>query len=206
MPPRRQKLTNGHSNQRSMPHAESKSKMGEPMTNGERPSSHFVSHLVAYPVVSDIINTYKSNPYGQKTLDLSSAAYDRFGKPIVPYLEKPYGYVAPYVQRADSMADNGLSHIEEHFPIVKENTSTIRDRVTDLAFMPLRVAGQGRDYVLSTYNDEYKKTGGKGLITTAKAIVSTELKITADALQLVADYLGPKKEAAKQKVQEKTNN
>ncbi|KAK8196312.1 hypothetical protein BKA81DRAFT_148029 [Phyllosticta paracitricarpa] len=188
MPPRRQKLTNGHSNQRSMPHAEQTKKMGEPMTNGERPSSHFVSHLVAYPVVSDLIT------------------YDRFGKPIVPYLEKPYGYVAPYVQRADSLADNGLSHIEEHFPIVKENTSTIRDRVTDLAFLPLRVAGQGRDYVFSTYNDEYQKTGGKGLITTAKAIVSTELKITADALQLVADYLGPKKEAAKQKVQEKTNN
>ncbi|KAF4301059.1 hypothetical protein SLS57_007911 [Botryosphaeria dothidea] len=182
--------------------------MGEPLTNGEKPSSHFVStqHLSSYPVVSDLISTYKSNPYGQKSLDLSTAAYDRFGKPIVPYLSKPYGYVAPYVQRADSLADNGLSEVEKRFPIVKENTSTIKGKVVEVAYFPLRVAGQGRDYLFSTYNDEYQKTGGNGIITTAKAVISTELKITADVLQIIADYLGPKKEEAKKFVHEKANN
>ncbi|OJD32589.1 pathogenesis associated protein [Diplodia corticola] len=180
--------------------------MGEPLTNGEKPSSHFVSHLSSYPVVSDLISTYKSNPYGQKSLDLSNAAYDRFGKPIVPYLSKPYGFVAPYVQRADSLADNGLSEVEKRFPIVKENTSTIKDRVVDVAFFPLRIAGHGKDYLYNTYSDEYQKTGGNGVITTAKAILSTELKITSDVLQLIADYLGPKKEEAKKYAQEKVNN
>ncbi|EOD43525.1 pathogenesis associated protein Cap20 [Neofusicoccum parvum] len=180
--------------------------MGEPLTNGEKASSHFVSHIWSYPVVADLVDTYKSNPYGQKSLDLSYAAYDRFGKPIVPYLSKPYGYVAPYVQRADSLGDKGLSEVDKRFPIVKEKTSTIKGKVVDVAYLPVALAGQGKEYLFSTYNDEYQKTGGNGIITTAKAVISTELKITADVLQLIADYLGPKKEEAKKYVQEKANN
>lgn len=124
----------------------------------------------------------------------------------MPYLSKPYGFVAPYVQRADSLADNGLSEVEKRFPIVKEETSTIKTKVVDVAYFPLRIAGQGRDYLLNTYNDEYQKTGGNGLITTAKAVISTELKVTVDVLHLIADYLGPKKEEAKKYAHEKVNN
>ncbi|KAF2088448.1 hypothetical protein K490DRAFT_55864 [Saccharata proteae CBS 121410] len=180
--------------------------MGEPMTNGEKPSSHFVHHLVTYPVVHDLVNTYKTNPYGAKSLEISNAAYDKFGKPVMPYLQGPYSWLHPYISKADSLADSGLEKVETHFPIVKQDTETIKDSVLDAALMPLRVVGATKNYVFSTYDDEYQKTGGKGLITTAKAIVSTELKITADFFQKVADYLGPKKEEAKKKIQEKTNN
>ena len=128
----------------------------------------------------DIISTYKSNPYGQKSLNFSHAAYDRFGKPIVPYLEKPYGFVAPYVARADSLADNGLTQVESRFPIVKQDTKAIKDNVLDVALYPLRFAGQGRDYVFRTYDDEYQKTGGNGLITTAKAARFVQLVARLD--------------------------
>jgi len=124
----------------------------------------------------------------------------------MPYLQRPYSYVAPYVAKADEIADSSLGRVDNTFPIVKEDTEKIKGTVMDYALFPLRVAGQSKDYLLSTYNDEYQKTGGQGLVTTAKAVISTELKVTADIFQMVADFLGPKKEATKQKANEKMNN
>lgn len=123
----------------------------------------------------------------------------------MPYLQGPYSYVAPYVAKADEIADSSLGKVDNTFPIVREDTEKIRGTVVDYALFPLRVAGQSKDYLVATYNDEYRKTGGRGLVTTAKAMISTELKVTADFFQMVADFLGPKKEAAKQKANEKMN-
>lgn len=189
-----------------MPHAENQKKMSAPMTNGDKPSSQFINHLASYPVISDTISTYKSVPLGQYSLNVAENAYNSLAKPLFPYVEGPYGYVAPYVERADSLADKGLNKLEHTFPIVKEDTHKIRDSIFDTVFFPLRVAFQGRDYLLNTYRDEYRKTGGEGLITTGKAILSTELKVAADFFQTVSDVLGPKKEAAKQKANQKLNN
>lgn len=190
-----------------MPHAENHSTMGSaPMTNGEKPNSQFINHLSKYPVVSDTISTYKSVPLGQYSLDVANNAYQSFAKPFFPYLRGPYGYVAPYVQRADDLADHGLDKLEDTFPIVKQDTYKIRDSIFDSVFMPVRVAFSGKDYLLNTYRDEYRKTGGSGLITTGKAILSTEIKVAADFFQSVANFLGPKKEAAKHKYNEKMNN
>ncbi len=163
-------------------------------------------HLSQLPVVSDTISTYKSVPLGQYSLDVANNAYQSLAKPLLPYIQGPYGYVAPYVEKADSLADQGLGRLEDTFPIVKQDTYKIRDSVFDTVFMPVRVAFSGRDYLLNTYRDEYRKTGGNGLMTTGKAIISTELKLAADFFQTVANFLGPKKEAAKQKFNEKTNN
>jgi len=190
-----------------MPHAEYKknSKMSEtPLTNGEKPHSQFLSHLSSYPVVSDGIKTYKSNVYGQKSIEVVIGAYGRFAKPFVLYLQGPYSYVAPYVQKADVIADQGLGKVEETFPIIKEDTEKVKTAAIAYATLPLRLAGQGKDYVFATYNDEYKKTGGEGIFTTAKAIVSTELKVTADVLQKVAEFLSSKKEEAKTKLNQHT--
>lgn len=114
------------------------------------------------------------------------------------YLAGPYQYVSPYVAKADSIADSGLSKVEQTFPIVKSSTGEIKSNVTDVALFPLRKAFEGKDYIFSTYGNEYKKVGGQGLFTTSKAMVSTGLVVTSDSLSWLSEYLGSKKEDVKQ--------
>lgn len=163
-----------------------------------------LQHLGSYPAVSDGIETFKSNPYGAKSLDIANATYAKFGEPIVPHLKGPYAYVKPYVEKADSLADAGLGKVDSTFPIVKEDTHTLIDTAKSYAFFPFALAGNGRDYLFSTWDDEYNKTAkannrGPGISTSIMAIISTQLKIVSDAAHVVGDYLGPKKEEAKAK-------
>ncbi|KAI9811759.1 MAG: hypothetical protein M1827_005304 [Pycnora praestabilis] len=185
-----------------MPHAEN-GIMGEPTVNGEKPSSAFISHITSYPVVSDTISMYKSNPYGQKSIDIADHGYATVAKPVLPYLAKPYSIVSPYVNKADSLADGGLNKVDQTFPIVKEDTAQIKDTVIDYALQPLRLIGNTKNYLFDTYGDEYKKCGGQSVITTGKATISTGLRITADVLSYLGSYLGPKKEQAKEKISSK---
>ena len=123
-----------------MPHATSESMADStPLTNGTaNGSSKFLSHLNSYPVVSDSVETFKSNTYGKKSLEVADSAYQRFAKPVEPYLETPYSYAKPYVAKADELADTGLGHVETHFPIVKEDTTTIVDKGKSIVFLPLQ--------------------------------------------------------------------
>lgn len=185
-----------------MPHATSE--MSTPMTNGEKASSKFISHLSSYPVVSDGVETFKSHPYGKKSLDLADSAYQRFVKPVEPHLETPYSYAKPYVGKADELGDSGLGYIDSKFPIVKEDTNTIVDKGKSIVLWPFKVAFDGKDYVVNTWSDEYQKTAnhkerGPGFSTLVMALISTELKIASDFFQVIADFLGPKYEEGKAK-------
>ena len=131
-----------------MPHATGTE---QPLLNGDGPSSKFLSHLNSYPVVSDGVETFKSNSYGRKSLELADSAYARFGKPVEPYLETPINYAKPYVAKADELADSGLGHVESRFPIVKENTNTIVDKSKSVIYWPFQVANDGKDYVVNTW-------------------------------------------------------
>jgi hypothetical protein len=164
-------------------------------------------HLTSYPVISDSIQTFKSIPIGQKSISLADQGYCAFVKPVQPYLSKPYNFVHPYVSKADSLADNTLKQVDSRFPIVKEPTDKIKDTVSDYAYFPMRVAGDGRDYLFKVYGNEYKKVGGDsgGLIARGKASVSTSLVVTSELLAWLSSYLGQKKEQAKE-VSEKANN
>ena len=160
--------------------------------------------MKSYPVVNDSVETFLSNPYGAKSLDIAETAYTKLGKPVMPYLRTPYSYAAPYVAKADSLADKGLEQVDTRFPIVREDTVTIKDIVVNYAFLPLRVADEGRTYVLNTWEDQYNKVAsrnnrGNSLSTSFLAIISTQLKIAADSVNLVADWFGPKTEEAKQR-------
>merc|ERR1712000_350722 len=66
-------------------------------SNGEAPSSAFLSHLISYPVISDSISTFKSNPYGAKSLSITTSLSHQLADPLLPYLTKPYQYVSPYI-------------------------------------------------------------------------------------------------------------
>ena len=121
-------------------------------------------------------------------------------------MQGPYSFVAPYVEKADSLADDGLAKVDTKFPIVKEDTSKIKGTVIDYAFLPLRLAGQGKEYVLGTFNDQYSKTDGQdGLVKLAKATISTELKFGHDAYNLLMTYWTKGKETAQKKASEAKN-
>lgn len=171
--------------------------------NGETPSSAFIAHLTAFPVVHDTITTLTQNPLGQKSLSLADQAYCRLAKPILPYLAKPYQYVSPYVAKVDSLGDQTLSRVETTFPIVKKPTGELYDNATGVAFFPLRKGKETKDYVLKTYSSECKKVGGEGLLTMGKAAVTTTLIVSSDALSSLSNYLGAKKDQTKQVANEK---
>ncbi|KAF1963747.1 hypothetical protein CC80DRAFT_397613 [Byssothecium circinans] len=172
-----------------------------PLTNGEKAHSKVLSHLSTYPVLNDTYSAYKSHPYGQKTLSLAHQTYARFIAPLHPYLQTPYSYLSPYLSRADELGDNGLSKVDTRFPIVKEDTSKLKETVRGYVGVPLQLVGQGKEYVLGTWNDEYNKTRGQnGVVKSVKALVSTELKIGIDGYHLALEYLQRGKKEGSKKV------
>jgi len=200
-----------HSENDSTSPTEAVSNMTERLTNGEKPSSQFLGHLTSYPVVSDSIGLYKGNPYGAKSLSLAEEVYAKFFTPLKPYLEGPYSYVAPYLVKADSLGDAGLKKIDSTFPIVKEDTATLKDKATGIATYPLVLGSQGKDYVFSTYGEQRKNTGveEKGIISKAvaetKALLLTEFKIGSDAFYLLTGFLTKTKEEGKKFADTKLN-
>lgn len=153
-------------------------------------------------MVSDSINTFKSNPVGRTSISLADHGYNHLIAPFLPYAQRPYGYVKPYVARADSLAEGGLTKVEHTFPIVKEDTQKIKGSVLDLAFLPFRVAGSGKNYLYNTYTGEYQKCGGDGLISGGKAIITTSLVVTSDALSLLSQIVAQKQEQTKEVAKE----
>jgi hypothetical protein len=163
-------------------------------------------HLYSYPVISDSISTFKANPYGARSIELSSQGYEKLGKPLLPYLAKPYEYVSPYVKKADSLGDSTLSTIDSRFPVVKKPTGELYEEAHSIVFFPLKKTTEGKEYVFKTYNTEVKKVGGEGIVTYSKAAIATGLVVTHDTLAWLSAFLGPKKAEAKEVVNEKLNN
>lgn len=194
-----------------MPHAEHTSNTltngdmndSVPITNGEKPHSKVLSHLQTYPVVHDSLEYYKQHPYGAKSLNIIHSTYARFVAPLHPYLQTPYSYLSPYLNRADELGDNGLKEVDNRFPIVKEDTVKLKEKVQAVAFLPLQLASKGKKYVVGTWQDEYNKTQGQeGLVKSAKALISTELRIGHDGYGLLMQYLNKGKAEASKKIDE----
>jgi hypothetical protein len=130
-------------------------------------------------------------------LELSDSAYKTFARPFIPYLEKPYQYVSPYVKKADDLGDKTLSKVEEKFPVVKKQPGEIYQDGRDLVLLPYRTANAAKDHVFETYNGEVNKVGGDSLLTYGKALVTTSLVVTGEVYQAVTEFLSAKKEQTK---------
>jgi hypothetical protein len=150
--------------------------------------------------VHDSLEFYKTNPYGAKSLSLFNETYQRVIAPLHPYLQTPYSYLSPYLSRADELGDTALENVERRFPVVKEGTGKLKETVQAYAFAPLRLAGQGKEYVLGTWQSEYNKTNGDGVVKSVKALISTELKMGSDGYRWVSEYLGQRKQQASNKM------
>ena len=149
--------------------------------------------------MSDGIKTYQDNPYGQKSISLVQDLYVRFAQPFTPYLQTPYSIIAPYLAKADSLGDKGLSELDKRVPLIKSETAELKEKSKQYAFWPYQ-------YLMSTWEDEYNKTTGEGYLKKVKAVVSTELKVTMDAFVWLKEFLKAKKEEGKKVVNDKVNH
>ena len=188
-----------------MPHSSQTSNGMAPQVNGDTHSSAFLSHLTSYPLINDSISTFKSNPYGKRSINLTATSYEKFGKPFIPYLQKPYQYVSPYVARADELGDSTLSTIESKFPAVKKPTGELYSDGKYFVFYPITKGSKGKEYVLGKYNSEVKKTEDQGIFGYGKAVVSTGLIVSSEAFQWLSQFLSAKKAEAKETTSDKIN-
>lgn len=163
-------------------------------------------HLISYPVISDSISTFKSNPYGAKSLSITTSLSHKLADPLLPYLTKPYQYVSPYITKADSLGDSTLSTIDSKFPVVKKPTGELIDNGKAIVFFPLKKGTEGKEYVVGVYGSECKKVGGEGIVTWGKAAIATGLVVGGDAYGWLSGFLAGKKAEAKEVSNEKLNN
>lgn len=165
--------------------------------NGDVPHSAFLDHLLKYPVLSDSVETVKNNRFGQQGIRVTDTVYQRLARPVLPYFARPYGYVSPYVQKADSMGDEALNHVEKRFPIVTKPTNEVYQQTWDTIFFPYHKSLEGRDHVLSVYNDEYKNVGGQdGLNRSARALFGTVLVVTGETVEWAREMWTTKQKEA----------
>ncbi|EHK24725.1 uncharacterized protein TRIVIDRAFT_215659 [Trichoderma virens Gv29-8] len=182
--------------------------MPAPQVNGEVSNhlqSAFLQHLLSYPLVSDGIHTVASNEYAQRSLKLGDSAYRNFAAPFVPYLSKPYGYVSPYVQKADSFGDKTLDRIDERFPIVKKPTGDLYNETRGLILFPYQKGLEGREHVFQIYASELKKLEQNGVVAQGKAAVSTVFVVSNETLAWLSSWVAVKKADASESNKEKIN-
>ncbi|KAK4213262.1 hypothetical protein QBC37DRAFT_175804 [Rhypophila decipiens] len=182
--------------------------MPAPQVNGDvAHTSAFVEHLVSYPVINDSVEAFKANPYGQRSIEVSTSVYQKFAAPAVPYLARPFEIVKPYVKAADDLGDRLLCIVDEKFPAVKTPTSDLIDGARALVSLPITIGSAGKEHVISTYSAEYKKCDNNNRITTVtKAGVTTTLVLTAETITFLSNYLGSKKDDVKQVANDRANN
>ncbi|RKF60896.1 putative perilipin mpl1-like protein [Erysiphe neolycopersici] len=186
-----------------MPHFASGSDMSSQLNGESRPTSAFISHLKSYPIISDSILTITSNPYGAKSLSITTSSYERISKPLLPYLRTPLAYISPYAARADSIGNSTLSSLDKKFPVVKKPTGELIEEGKAVVFFPLRKGCEGRDYVKSVFDCEKEKFGGTGIINYGKAALATSLVVSSNALNWLNGYLAAKTDQAKELKKEK---
>ncbi|KAL5596515.1 hypothetical protein BROUX41_006740 [Berkeleyomyces rouxiae] len=150
-------------------------------------NSAFLKHLLDYPIVKDSVDTvatspYAKNAYVQKSIALGDSAYKTFAVPVLGYISKPYQYVQPYVQKADSIGDETLSKVDARFPAFKKPTSELYAEARSAVLVPYQKTVEGRDHVLSTYNAERKKLGADGLVAYTKALVGTAVVLGTEGV------------------------
>lgn len=182
-----------------------------PEAGTQIPFTKVINHLKRFPMVSDSLSAVQQHPLGQRSISFTSTAYDKFLRPLTPYLTKVNQYASPYVSKADEIADQGLVKVEATFPILKEPTENVKSKVTEQLQSPKKIAGdlygsglhlanEKKEYVFKVYQDELAKDGSNGYIPAARAGITTSIVVASDGYHWIVDTLGKKAPAT-----EKTN-
>jgi hypothetical protein len=78
----------------------------------------------------------------------------------------------------------------------------LKETAQEWAALPFGLVGKGKEYIVGTWEDEYKKTKGEeGVVKSVKALISTELKIGLDSYGVLKEYLSKGKQEASKKVE-----
>lgn len=110
--------------------------------------------------------------------------------------------------KADSLASDGLTRVEKHFPIVTEQPAVIKKTLLGYARAPFDTLEEGRAYLFNTYDSEYQKCGGPNSIFNSsakdisflaafKALITTALVIMSDLLAWLSAYIGQKQKESR---------
>lgn len=154
--------------------------------------------------MSDGIYTFKSHELGQRSIKIGDSAYKTFAAPVLPYFTKFYGYVSPYVSRADTFGEKTLEQLDERFPVVKKPTGELYADTKSLVLLPYTKGLEGRDHVLGIYTTEAKKNEQGGVVGYGKAAVSTAFVVSNETLAWLSSFLSAKKAEAAQAAQAAT--
>ncbi|KAL2131761.1 hypothetical protein VTI74DRAFT_4636 [Chaetomium olivicolor] len=146
------------------------------VVNGDSPHSNTLRHLLSYPAVQDGLRLYKSNALGRMSIQLSTSAYQLVGAPVLALLDKPYGYVAPYLEKADSFGDETLSKVEKRFPLVKKPSAEMFNEAKDAVY------GGPIKHITELYRDAYQRAGGASPVATGVAAAKTAAVLSAEGL------------------------
>jgi len=148
-------------------------------------------------VVQAGLTKFQQNQYGQRSIKIGDSAYRNIAQPVMPYLARPYQFVSPYVEKADHLGDQTLSKVDERWPVVRKPTDEIYTNAKNVVLYPYHKGMEGKDHVFGLYSAECQKIGGDGLITTTKALISTAVLVSSEALSWVGQMLAARKEEAK---------
>lgn len=105
--------------------------------------------------------------------------------------------MSPYLAKADTLGDQGLTRIDDRFPIIKEDTEKLRTSLYDGAHRPVRLAGDAKSHLFDVYGTEYRKCGGDGLVANGKAVITTGLVLSQESLAFVSSLLQSSKDQVK---------
>ncbi|KAK4667099.1 hypothetical protein QC763_306160 [Podospora pseudopauciseta] len=163
------------------------------VVNGDSPHSATIRHLLTYPCVQDGVRTVKSTSVGSKAVDLSNGVYQSLAQNVFPYLAGPYSFVAPYVERVDSVGDKTLEVIEEKFPVVKKQPGEIVEGTKQMIFSPYHAGRSVKEYVLSIFETK-KQSCGDSWTAYPTAVVATTFYLIGETAINAGDYIIHKKE------------
>ncbi|CZS97526.1 related to CAP20-virulence factor [Rhynchosporium agropyri] len=188
--------------------------MATKQVNGEAPSSAFLSHLFSYPLIHDTLTTIQRNPYGARSISLTSSVTHSITQKVSPFIQTPLTYASPYLSRADTLGDSTLSTIDEKFPVVKKPTNELLDDGKAIVWFPYNKGNEGKEYVFGVWGGECKKVGGEeGVVKWGKAALATGIVVAGDSYNLLSGFLAAKKQegkegvnGVKEVVNEKANN
>lgn len=106
----------------------------------------FLAHVQSLPLVTDSLDQIYSYSIGRNAAETIRTV----GTTALKYS----GPINPYLQKADSLADDGLKNFESRFPLVKAPSSEIREKTSGAAKTTV-------DTYVGAFQDKFSGSAGK---------------------------------------------
>ncbi|CAL8574263.1 hypothetical protein XPA_000229 [Xanthoria parietina] len=167
--------------------------MTGPTANGDIPTSKFLNRLTTFPAVSTGIEAVKSNPVTAAPLAVAKRTSLLFATPVFPLASLSYFMLEPLIEpimkKLDTVAHDSLSRLESTWPLIKEQPEHIKAEIEYLVLLPWTKSKEQKDYVSSTYTDEYSRCGKGGVRAKGRALICTQLIVLSDGLLWIKSLL-----------------